>query len=273
MPKPTDLLVLWVPGGEAARMTSPSGAKRGVGWISGEKPAFQTMNYLQNNWGQWLAYFETTTDDHETRITDNATNIGTNANNIITNATNIGTNATNIGINVTDIGTNATNIGTNATNIESNISDIGTNASAIVVLQNRLDGYEASDAAVTSAVGNWSSENGVLSFLGGMGKINYKRTSPLALDWFLNLHVSVSITIASAWITWNSDTDYGLNSAAWFGLDTIIFCTTNAGADEVLARLIKDASGIFRLVRVDGGDFVGSTQFNIVLGVGYNIYT
>jgi len=56
--KPADL-VLWVPGDEAAKMTSPSSAKRVLGWESDEKPAFQTMNYLQNNWGKWAQYVNT----------------------------------------------------------------------------------------------------------------------------------------------------------------------------------------------------------------------
>ena len=55
--KPADL-VLWVPGDEAAKMTSPSAPKRVLGWIEGEKPAFQTMNYLQNNWGKWGNYVD-----------------------------------------------------------------------------------------------------------------------------------------------------------------------------------------------------------------------
>jgi len=55
--KPADL-VLWVPSDDPLKMTSPSGGKRATGWILGEKPAFETMNYLQNNWGKWGNYVD-----------------------------------------------------------------------------------------------------------------------------------------------------------------------------------------------------------------------
>jgi hypothetical protein len=52
----------WVTGDEVARITEPSGGKKLLGWLSGEKPAFQFFNWLFNRQDKWNKYFETVTD-------------------------------------------------------------------------------------------------------------------------------------------------------------------------------------------------------------------
>lgn len=47
--------ITWATGG-AATVTNPGTAKRDLGWILGEKPAHDEMNWIQNGFGQWTQY-------------------------------------------------------------------------------------------------------------------------------------------------------------------------------------------------------------------------
>lgn len=46
----------------------PTSGKKITGWTPGERPPSQYMNWLFYNTDQWVDYFESITDDHETRI-------------------------------------------------------------------------------------------------------------------------------------------------------------------------------------------------------------
>ncbi len=54
--KPTDKLE-WVKNGEAARQQEPTGSKKLTGWLSGEKPPFNYLNWLHFIQNKWNYYF------------------------------------------------------------------------------------------------------------------------------------------------------------------------------------------------------------------------
>lgn len=55
MPEPTDL-PRWAT--DAGRTTEPVSAKKDVGWVAGEEPAPEHMNWLQNNLYEWMIYVQ-----------------------------------------------------------------------------------------------------------------------------------------------------------------------------------------------------------------------
>lgn len=66
MVKPTDGLEWATDGG--AEITEPSAGYKAAGWVAGDPAPSHYMNWWMNNNEAWRDYFETTTDDHESRI-------------------------------------------------------------------------------------------------------------------------------------------------------------------------------------------------------------
>lgn len=82
MAKPAEHLD-WVTDDDAAKQVEPTGAKRLLGWIQGERPPFQWMNWTFWVQDKWNKYFEAQTDvllarliEHYDAIIDDT---GTNA--------------------------------------------------------------------------------------------------------------------------------------------------------------------------------------------------
>ena len=62
LPKPTSKSD-WVSDGAAAKQVEPSAAKKLLGWVALERPAFEYANYIQYIEDQWTKYFESVTDE------------------------------------------------------------------------------------------------------------------------------------------------------------------------------------------------------------------
>jgi hypothetical protein len=58
--KPTDRILDWASGGST---TDPGGSKEAEGWLTSERVPANWWNWILNSFGQWLTYFEATTDE------------------------------------------------------------------------------------------------------------------------------------------------------------------------------------------------------------------
>lgn len=64
MAKPTKRILDWASGGNAV---DPGATKEANGWFIAERPSAYWWNWILQSFGEWLSYFETTTDDNAAR--------------------------------------------------------------------------------------------------------------------------------------------------------------------------------------------------------------
>ena len=60
--KPTKRILDWASGGTT---TDPGAGKEATGWQTNDRPPANWWNWILQSFGEWLAYFETWTDDNE----------------------------------------------------------------------------------------------------------------------------------------------------------------------------------------------------------------
>jgi len=272
-------------------LIEPTSGKKDSGFVSEEKPTRQTFNWLLNALWKWKEYFETTTDDHETRITTNETDIASLAVDVNSlDSDDISNNSTVTGSDVTSaldnhegrISTNETNIATNTSDIaglttdniannsvipgidvtaalDSLDADVNSNTSDISSLKSIMNDQDALPGSASGGTGTWTDT-------GSFSDARYKQFGTGANSLFLlNISTDGDVTLGpidEIVIDISSITPGGGGLSFEFVQPCILL---KDSTDYLSGKFNVDGSGFLRVSLLSGQIQTGNYFFSISL--------